>query len=221
MAVGGGFMAVMVVLACVLVLMLSGIIPVFGRSETVDRTQTPVLQRITKLNQFKAASGTFQVVVDVEKDTQGLPSILAGERTLMVAAGEVDAEVDFSGLKADAIVVDEVNKSVVITVPPPTLTKTRIDNSKTRVYSRERGLLNRVEDFLADQPVDDQPLYVQAENEMSAAAKASDLTGLAKQNTEDMLVAMMGSLGYSDVTVIFSDDAPTAPDQPVDISGAG
>ncbi|MBK6501416.1 MAG: DUF4230 domain-containing protein [Candidatus Microthrix sp.] len=118
---------------------------------------------LTKLNQFKAASGTFQVIVDVEKDTQGLPSILAGERTLMVAAGEVDAEVDFSGLKADAIVVDEVNKSVVITVPPPTLTKTRIDNSKTRVYSRERGLLNRVEDFLADQPVDDQPLYVQAE----------------------------------------------------------
>lgn len=77
MAVGGGFMAVMVVLACALVLMLSGIIPVFGRSETVDRTQTPVLQRLTKLNQFKAASGTFQVIVDVEKDTQGLPSILA------------------------------------------------------------------------------------------------------------------------------------------------
>lgn len=49
MAVGGGFMAVMVVLACALVLMLSGIIPVFGRSETVDRTQTPVLQRLMGL----------------------------------------------------------------------------------------------------------------------------------------------------------------------------
>ncbi|MEZ5380839.1 MAG: hypothetical protein R2754_03480 [Microthrixaceae bacterium] len=53
-------MAVLVALACAVVLMLSGIIPVFGRSKTVDRTQTPVLQRIEKLNKFKAATGTFQ-----------------------------------------------------------------------------------------------------------------------------------------------------------------
>ena len=86
-------MAVLVALACAVVLMLSGIIPVFGRSTTVDRTQTPVLQRIAKLNQFTAATGTFQVIVDIEDDVGGLPSILAGERTLMVASGEVEAEV--------------------------------------------------------------------------------------------------------------------------------
>ena len=113
-------MAVLVALAYAVVLMLSGIIPVFGRSTTVDRTQTPVLQRIAKLNQFTAATGTFQVIVDIEDDVGGLPSILAGERTLMVASGEVEAEVDFTGLKSDAIVVDDADGSVVVTIPPPT-----------------------------------------------------------------------------------------------------
>lgn len=112
-------MAVLVALACAVVLMLSGIIPVFGRSTTVDRTQTPVLQRIAKLNQFTAATGTFQVIVDIEDDVGGLPSILAGERTLMVASGEVEAEVDFTGLKSDAIVVDDADGSVVVTILPP------------------------------------------------------------------------------------------------------
>lgn len=230
MAVGGGFMAVLVALACAVVLMLSGIIPVFGRSNTIDRTQTPVLQRIAKLNKFKAATGTFQVVVDVENDVEGIPSIIAGERTLLVAAGDVEAEVDFTGLKDDAIVIDEVNKSVVITIPPPTLTTARIDNSKTRVYSRERGLLNRVEDFVSDQPVDDQPLYVEAEDEMEAAAAASDLSGVARENTEDMLVAMLGSLGYDDVTVVFQTDTAGAgpnassdvvTEETIDLGGAG
>lgn len=222
MAVGGGFMAVLVVLACAVVLMLSGIIPVFGRSNTVDRTQTPVLQRIEKLNKFKAATGTFQVVVDVENDVEGIPSILAGERTLLVASGDVEAEVDFTALKSGAIEVNEATNSVTVTVPPPTLTKARIDNSKTRVYSRERGLLNRVEDFLADQPVDDQPLFVEAEDELEAAADASDLQGVAQRNTEDMLTSMLESLGYDEVTVVFSEDAAATPPSetvPVDANG--
>ncbi len=222
LAIGGGLMAVLVALACAVVLMVSGIIPVFGRSKTVDRTQTPVLQRIAKLNQFTAATGTFQVIVDVEKDVQGLPSILAGERTLLVATGDVEAEVDFTGLKSDAIVVDETDGSVVITIPPPTLTTARIDNSKTRVYSRERGLLNRVEDFVSDQPVDDQELYVEAEDRMEAAAAASDLSGLARQNTEDMLSALLGSLGYDDVTVVFDSDAARQPsDETIDPGSNG
>ncbi len=215
-------MAVLVALACAVVLMLSGIIPVFGRSKTVDRTQTPVLQRIAKLNQFTAATGTFQVIVDIEDDVGGQPTILAGERTLMVASGEVEAEVDFTGLKSDAIVVDDADGSVVVTIPPPTLTSARIDNSKTRVYSRERGLLNRVEDFVSDQPVDDQALYVEAENRMEDAAAASDLSGLARRNTEDMLVAMLGSVGYDDVTVVFdSNDAPRRSEEAVDPGANG
>lgn len=215
-------MAVLVALACIVVLMLSGIIPVFGRTKNVDRTQTPVLQQIAKLNKFTAATGTFQVVVDIEDDVEGLPSVIAGERTLMVAAGEVEAEVDFSGLKSGAITVDESDNSVTVTIPPPTLSTARIDNSKTRIYSRERGILNRVGDFVSDQPVDDQPLYVEAEDRMEAAAKASDLAGVARENTEEMLTAMLGSLGYNDVTVVFDADAANeGSGSPVDIARNG
>ncbi|MEZ5380837.1 MAG: DUF4230 domain-containing protein [Microthrixaceae bacterium] len=156
-------------------------------------------------------------MVDVENDVEGIPSILAGERTLLVATGDVEAEVDFTSLKNGAIEVDEETNSVTVTVPPPTLTDARIDNSKTRVYSRERGLLNRVEDFLDDQPVDDQPLFVEAEDELEAAADASDLQGVAQRNTEDMLTSMLESLGYDQVTVVFSENAPTEPSETVPV----
>ena len=37
-------------------------------------------------------------MVDVEQDNKLLPSFIKGERTLFIAAGTVDAAVDFSGL---------------------------------------------------------------------------------------------------------------------------
>ena len=65
----------------------------------VDRSQPVLLKAIEDLEVFKAASGNFQVVVDLEEGSRGIPLILKGQRTLFLAGGSVDAEVDFSSLE--------------------------------------------------------------------------------------------------------------------------
>src|SRR6266545_4714469 len=69
-------------------------------TRSLDRSPPVVLKAIEDLHVYKAASGNFQVLIDLEKDSKYLPSFLKGERTLFVAAGSVDAEADFSGLAA-------------------------------------------------------------------------------------------------------------------------
>ena len=69
----------------------------FGE-ETKDRSGPVLRKSLENLSEYHAASANMQVVVDVEHDTGLLPSFIKGERTLFVAAGTVDAAVDFSGL---------------------------------------------------------------------------------------------------------------------------
>ena len=72
------------------------------REETKDRSGPVLRKSLENLSQYRAASANLQVVVDVEQDAKLLPSFLKGERTLFVAAGTVDAAVDFSGLSKQA-----------------------------------------------------------------------------------------------------------------------
>ena len=109
----------------------------------VDRSQPVLLKAIEDLAVYKAASGSFQVVVDLEESTRGIPLVIKGQRTLFVAGGTVDAEVDFSGLKEGAIKVSPDGQRVEITLPRARLTRARVDPDQSRVFSRERGLLDR------------------------------------------------------------------------------
>lgn len=216
----GGMMLLLGVLALLIVGLLFNIIPSF-RTTVVKRDQPPVLQRLAKLNKFTAATGTFQVVVDQERKVDGLPSVLVGERTVLLASGDVDAQVDFTGLKGESIVVSSDGKEVTVRVPPPQITPARIDNDKTYVVSRSRGIFTRINDAIADNPVDDQPLYADAAKQLETAANKSSLLTTARDNTNDMLKAMLTSLGFQKVTVVFDDTAPAqAPDPAVEVTTA-
>ena len=88
---------------------IGGLLPSFVnpfREETVDRSRPALLKAMTDLREYRASSGHFEVIVDVEKDVRFVPSFLKGERVLFVAVGEVDAAVDFTGLKGEAVDVD-------------------------------------------------------------------------------------------------------------------
>jgi hypothetical protein len=176
----------------------------FGTRQ-VDRSQPVLLKAIEDLEVFKAATGNFQVVVDLEESSQGIPLALKGERTLFVAGGSVDAEVDFSGIGEGAIRVSPDGERVEISLPRARLTQARVDPAQSRVFSRERGLLDRLGSVLSDNPTSERELYQLAQAKMQAAAAQSDLQARAEQNTRAMLESMLRSLGYRDVTVTFRD----------------
>ena len=172
-------------------------------TETVDRSQPPLLQSLQDVSRYQAATGNFQVIVDTEKDAKFLPSLLRGERTVFVAAGSVDATVDFSTLDERSISVSPDGRAVTVTLPAPTLAEPRIDPEASRVVSRERGLLDRLGSVFSDSPTTDRPYFVAAEGKLRDAAAASDLRARAETNTRVMLQNMLRALGYDQVTVTF------------------
>ena len=202
-----------IVLALVLFVAVSGLSglrlwPSFPNpfaTRQVDRSQPVLLKAIEDLAVYKAASGHFQVVVDLEESSRGIPLLVKGQRTLFVAGGSVDAEVDFSGLKEGAIKVFPDGKRVDITLPRARLTTATVDPEQSRVFSRERGLLDRLGSVLSDNPTSERELYRLAGAKMQAAAAESDLKARAEQNTRSMLQSMLRSLGYAEVTVTFRD----------------
>jgi hypothetical protein len=168
---------------------------------TVDRSQPALLQSIKDLSRFEAATGSFQVVVDLEKDANFLPDAIKGTRTLFVGAGSVDAYVDFGGLAGDAVTVNEDRTAVTIVLPPAELEKPNLDNERSYVFAQQRGLLDRVQDFLSGSPADQREVYVLAERKIAEAAADSDLRARADANTRAMLEGMLKSLGFTDVKV--------------------
>jgi hypothetical protein len=179
--------------------------PVPFASREVDRSQPALLKAIEDLSVYKAATGNFQVVVDLEESSRGIPLLIKGQRTLFVAGGSVDAEVDFSTIGEGAIKVSPDGQRVEITLPRARLTQARVDPAQSHVFSRQRGLLDRLGSVLSDNPTSERELYQLAQAKMQAAAAESDLVGRAEQNTRTMLESMLRSLGYRDVSVTFRD----------------
>lgn len=167
----------------------------------IDRSQPVLLQSIQDLSRYEAAAGNFQVVIDLEKDVRFLPSWVRGERTLFVAAGTVNAYVDFSAIDDGTIEIS--GEAAHITLPTPALDRTNLDSERSYVFAQERGLLNRIESLFSDNPGEQRELYVLAEQKMQAVAQESGIIARAEQNTRSMLVGMLRSLGYTSVTVTF------------------
>ena len=179
--------------------------------QVVDRSPAPLLLAMRDIAQYHAATGTFQVLVDVEHDTPYLPDALSGERTTFFATGNVDAQVDFAKLGPESVTVSPDRRSATITLPAPTLAPATIDPAQSRVVGRERGLAQRIEDAVEDNPRDDSELYRLAAAKLDTAAAQSDLTTRAGDNTRAMLTGLAQSLGYESVTVNFAPPAAPAP----------
>lgn len=172
--------------------------------KTVDRSPPAVLRALEDLSEYRAATGYFQVMVDLEEDAKYLPAFIRGERTLFVASGTVDAAVDFSTVADGAIEVSEDRRSVQVSLPAPHLTAPRVDPERSHVVSRDRGVLDRVGSVFSDSPTGERHLYLAAEKKLEAAARDGDIVRRAEENTRSMLDGMLRSLGFTEVKVHFS-----------------
>jgi hypothetical protein len=175
-------------------------------TETVDRTGPAVLKSIQNLEDFRAASGHFEVIVDVEQDTRFVPDSIKGERVLFVAIGSVDAGVSFSGLDESAVEVSDDRKSVSVELPPATFREPELDLERSYVYDRDRGAIDRIQSLLGDDPGVEPELYTLAEDKLASAARdGSGLLARAEQNTRLMLEGLLRALGFTRVEVRFAE----------------
>lgn len=175
----------------------------FDSTETIDRSGPAVLLTLTDLAEHRAATGRFQVIVDLERDVPVVPRQIAGERVLFVAQGSVDATVDFAELGPETVEVSEDRTRVEVQLPRARLSEPTVDPEDSYVFERSRGLLDRLGSVFADNPSAERELYLAAEERLAEAAAESDLLEAAERNTTSMLTGLLGSLGFTDVEVAY------------------
>jgi hypothetical protein len=169
--------------------------------ETVDRTGPAVLQSLTELSEFRAASAYYEVVVDLEDDTNNLPDLISGGRVLYVGKGTVAAYVDFSELDERRVVLSPNGKAVTVTLPAPTVDDPELDLENSYVYDLDEGIITKFRG--SDLERDAQ---LEAVDRLRAAATGEDrLVDLAKESTTSMLQGLFGSLDYQDITIAFDE----------------
>jgi hypothetical protein len=194
------------VLVLVVVLSAAHLLPQlrnpFAETTTV-RSEPVILKSITELSRYEAASGSFEVVVDLTRRTSLLPSFLAGSETLFIGQGTDIAFVDFSQLKNQAITVNAARTAVTVSLPKAQLEPAALNVSQSYVYAQQQGLFNRIGNFFSGNPNSQQQVYVLAQQKIQAAAQQSPLLSEAQKNTEGMLDGMLSSLGFQQVTVTF------------------
>ena len=170
---------------------------------TTVRSGPVVLKSITALSRYEAASGNYQVVVDLSTHTSFLPSFIAGSQTLFIGDGSVIAFVNFSGLKHNAIVVGPGRTRVTIKLPRAQLEPAALDVNQSYVFAEQQGLVNKVAGFFSGNPNSQQAVYVAAEKKINQAARSSPLLVDAQRNTTAMLDGMLTALGFTTINVTY------------------
>ncbi|KUO06426.1 DUF4230 domain-containing protein [Streptomyces caeruleatus] len=181
---------------------IPGLKDLFG-TETNDRSGPALLQSIQDMSRYDAASGNFQIVVDLEKDAKFLPDAIRGTRTLYVGAGTVDAYVDLGEVGEDDVTVNDDRTSATLRLPHAALGKPALDPDRSYAVSKERGLLDRLGDLFSDNPNGEQAVQKLAVKHIGDAAKESGLTARAETNTTGMLEGLLRSLGFKEVKVTY------------------
>ncbi|MGW1718071.1 MULTISPECIES: DUF4230 domain-containing protein [Streptomyces] len=181
---------------------LPGLGDIFGE-ETNDRSGPALLESIQDMSRYEAASGNFQIVVDLEKDTKYLPDAIKGTRVLYVGAGTVDSYVDLGKIAKDDVTVNKDRTTATLRLPHAALGKPSLNPDRSYAVSKQRGIFDRITDLFSDNPNDEQAVQKLAVRHIGDAAKESGLTARAEENTTSMLKGLLASLGFTTVTVTY------------------
>ncbi|GGY93837.1 hypothetical protein GCM10010300_42390 [Streptomyces olivaceoviridis] len=201
-AVAALVLVLAVLFAGIRLAVLPGIKDLFG-TETHDRSGPALLKSIQDMSRYDAASGNFQVVVDLDKDAKFLPDAIRGTRTLYVGAGTVDAYVDLGRVGDKDVTVNDDRTSATIRLPHARLGRPALDPDHSYAVSKQRGLLDRLGDLFSDNPNSEQAVQQLAVRHIGDAAHTSGLTARAERNTTGMLQGLLRSLGFTEVHIAY------------------
>jgi hypothetical protein len=166
---------------------------VTGRRTTIDISSPSVVEKIRQLSRLETVVFSMDKIVSGGRESPYLPDFLVGDKLLLVAHGEVIAGVDLSQLKAADVSVH--GDRVQVRLPAAQVLTTRIDNSRTRIYSRSTGLLVPADPNLESE------VRQAAEQQIAQAALDDGILDKAQQNARTSVTALLSGLGFHSVEV--------------------
>lgn len=165
----------------------------WGRTTTIDTSAPSVVDKIRQLNRLETVDYSIDKIVEGNRQAPPLPDFLAGDRLLLIAHGEVIAGVDMSKLDTKAVQVD--GDRIHVSLPPPQILVTRIDNNRTRVYERTTGVL------VPPDPSLESEARLAAEQQITKAALDDGILEKAHQNARVSVIGLLYALGFHTVDV--------------------
>jgi hypothetical protein len=185
-------------------------LPAIPEIQQIIATPTPqiitgaaVVQRVQQLSRLETAAYTIERVIDIRQGSN-IPVVgdfLAGDALLLIAHGNVIAGVDLRRLGPEAVTVSPDGTQVTLQLPPAEIFQATLDNSKTRVYSRDRGV------FAPDNPNLETQARQEAEQQILQAACEDGIMLKATQNAEQAVTQLLGLFDFAQITVVPSSPA--------------
>jgi hypothetical protein len=164
-----------------------------GDATVINVNQPTVVRQIQQLQRLETVDYTMDKIISGERDNPYLPQFLAGDRLLLVVHGDVIGGVDLGKVQPGDVSVH--GRTISLRIPPAEVFSTRIDNAKTRVYSRDTGL------FSSPDPNLESEVREEAERQLQQAALQDGVLKTAEQNAHNTLTSMLQGLGFNQVEI--------------------
>lgn len=165
------------------------------------RPSPSVIKALHQLARLEGASLHLERVIDLkEKQSRFFGLVETEDAILLVAAGDVTAGVDLSGMTTEDVRVDHESSSVRIVLPRAQIFSTRVDSDRTYVHTRNTGMLAERETQL------ESAARKEAERGFEQAARDAGLQETAEKSVARTVHALVTSLGFREVEVVFRGD---------------
>jgi len=165
---------------------------VFSGSRSIIHADQPtVVRQIQQLQRLETVRYSMEKIISGERDNPYLPKFLVSDRLLLVVHGEVIAGVDLTKIAPSDVSIH--GRSVTIHLPQSEILVVRLDNSKTRVYSRDTGL------FSTPDPNLESEVREEAERQLQRAALQDGALESAGENARTALAVILKGLGFDKI----------------------
>jgi hypothetical protein len=155
--------------------------------------QPTVVRQIQQLQRLETVGYTMDKIISGEHANAYLPKFLAGDRLLLVVHGEVVGGINLAELKPGDVMIQ--GQKVRIHLPAAEVFSTRIDNAKTKVYSRDTGL------FTSPDPNLESEVREEAERQLQQAALQDGILKIAADNARSTITSILQGYGFREVEV--------------------
>jgi hypothetical protein len=164
-----------------------------GERTSINVDQPTVVRQIQQLQRLETVSYTMDKIISGEHGSAYLPQFLVGDRLLLVVHGEVVAGINLASLGPGDVLV--TGQTVSIHLPAAEVFSTRIDNARTKVYSRDTGL------FSSPDPNLESEVRVEAERQLQQAALQDGILKTANDNARSTVSGMLRGFGFREVDI--------------------
>jgi hypothetical protein len=164
-----------------------------GSGTVIGVSQPTVVRQIQQLQRLESVNYTMDKIISGERNNPYLPKFLAGDRLLLVVHGDVVGGIDLGKIRPDDVTVK--GQVIYVRMPAAEIFATRIDNAKTRVYSRDTGL------FSSPDPNLESEVREEAERQLQQAALQDGVLQNAAQNAQATVTSVLKGLGFERVEI--------------------